>query len=198
MNDDNEEECHIVIVANEKNVNSDVFLSHNKAFIQYIDGQTVIEIRSLKVKSIGDAECLNNCIKWIMYQLAKDTRIAYSPENSLELSHEYGISTIELLDLTCCKEIDMASLAKNAPIFKSLTSLILQRCRLDEKDTDHLVCLFDKTPNLIFLDIKHNCLDLEKILKSVGKLPELGYLLVDGNPKPKNFYEELKKLDVHI
>ncbi|CAI2373414.1 unnamed protein product [Moneuplotes crassus] len=198
MNDEADDDCHITIIANDRNVNSDIFLSHNKAFINYIDGKTVIEIRTLKVKSIGDIESLNNCIKWVMYQLGKDPRSMYSPENNLELSLELRISTIEILDLSCCKGIDMKALSKNAPIFKCLTSFILQRCNLKEDHTDSLVSLFEKTPSLIFLDIKHNSFDLLKILEALHTLPELGYLLVDGNPKPKNFLEEVKKLDIHI
>ncbi len=187
-----------MIIANERNVNSDIFLSHNKAFINYIDGNTVIEIRTLKVKSIGDAECLNNCIKWLMYQLGKDSRSVFSPENNLELSSEYGISTIEILDLSHCKGLDMQTLTKNAPIFKCLTSLILQKCRLQAEDTEYLVSLFEKTPNRILLDIKHNSFDLLQILDAIPCLSELGHLLVDGNPKPKTFMEEVRKLDIHI
>ena len=133
-----------------------------------------------------------------MYQLGKNSRSVFGPENNLELISEFGISTIEILDLSSCKEIDMKALARNAPIFKSLTSLILQRCRLQKEDTEFLVSLFDKTPALIYLDIKQNSLDLIKILDAVKILPELAYLLVDGNPKPKGFLEEMRKRELHI
>jgi len=198
IQEENEKSCHIIVIANAENMNSDIFESHNRAFLDFIDGKNFIKIRTIRVKSIGDEVCLNNCLKWIMYHLGQESKMFNFPEKHIGSLSDEGISTIELLDLSSCKGIDLKALANKAPMFKNLTSLILHKCGLLKEDTLDLVTLFDKTPNLIYLDIKHNSLDLIKILDAAEKLPELGYLLVDGNPKPKGFMEEVRKLDIHV
>jgi Leucine-rich repeat (LRR) protein len=133
-----------------------------------------------------------------MYHLSKGTRNENNPENHVGISSGINITSLELLDLSYCKGIDLKALAANAPVFQSLSSLIIQKCGLTYDDTQHLIKLFDKIPNLVYLDVKNNKLDLIKLIDGVDKLPSLSYLLVDGNPKPQCFMEEIRRLGLHI
>jgi hypothetical protein len=190
--------CHITVIAPAENMTSEIFLSYNKAFLDVIDNIATTPMRSLKVKSIGNVTYLNNCLKWVMYHLSQGSRNNDNPENHVGITCSINITSLELLDLSYCKGIDLKALATNAPIFQSLTSLIIQKCGLTYEDTQHLIKLFDKLPNLIYLDVKNNKLDLIKLIDAVERLPDLSYLLVDGNPKPQCFMEEVRKLGLHI
>jgi len=198
MQEENEKACHIIVIANSENPISDIFESHNRAILDFIDGKSMVKIRTIRVKSIGSKVCINNCLNWLMFHLGQEAKASCSPEYPIDFRMEEGVSTIELLDFTSCKDINLKVLADKAPMFKDLSSLILTKCGLQKGESEILQLLFDKMPNLIYLDIRHNSLDLMVVLESVSRLSQLSYLMVDGNPKPKGFMEEVRRLDIHI
>ena len=134
----------------------------------------------------------------MLFHLSKEPRSDEVFDLYMTLNTGNSESQLELLDLSNCKGLDMESFANNAPVFGRLTSLLLPRCGLSKKDTQHLVKLFEKMPGLVFLDVRHNKLEVGTVIQNLKLLPNLSYLLLDGNGGSELHVQELRKQGVQI
>lgn len=79
--------------------------------------------------------------------------------------------------------------------YKNLSSLILHNCGIKNIETVHFKELFEKSPKLVYLDVRHNEINVEMFIKYIYLLPELYYLFMSNNSTNNEYISLLRKYE---